>query len=225
MSFQDLLFGRVVVVFSVNTTAVSYLRRQGGSFSPVLNVVSQWILHWVERKEIIILPQLVSSRNNVVADALSHPNQVIGAEWTLHQEVFDWLQKRWPVTVGLLPSLLNHSCGVYFAPGSDPMAAGTDSMLQSWDSLLACAFLPFALTPQVLVELQSLLGAVLTLITSFWPQREWFLGLLNLPVKLPLPFVSLTFGGSSKTSPCCGFMPGNYQAFRQSLRIFFGSGW
>ena len=85
MSFQDLLFGRVVAVFSVNTSAVSYLRKQGGTFSPVLNEVSQRILRWAERKEIVILPRVVHGQNNVVADALSCPNQVIGAEWTLHQ--------------------------------------------------------------------------------------------------------------------------------------------
>ena len=40
LSFQDLLCGCVVAVFSDNTTAVSYLRKQGGTFSPVLNGVS-----------------------------------------------------------------------------------------------------------------------------------------------------------------------------------------
>ena len=32
-------------------------------------------------------------------------------------------------------SSLSHRCSVYFAPVSDPMAAGTDAMLQSWGSL------------------------------------------------------------------------------------------
>ena len=119
----------------------------------------------------------------MIADALSHPNQVIGTEWTLHQEVFDWLQKRWLVTVDLFASLLNHRCGVYFDPVSDPLAAGTDAMLQPWDFLLP----PFALIPQVLAKLRSSLGAVLTLLVQFWPQREWFPDLLNLLLKLPLP--------------------------------------
>ena len=80
----------------------------------------------------------------------------------------------------LFASSLNHRCGVYFAPVSDPMAAGTDAMLQSWDSLLAYAFPPFALIPQVLAKLWPSPGAVLTLISPFWPQKEWFPDLLDL---------------------------------------------
>ena len=64
----------------------------------------------------------------MVPDALSRPNQVLGSEWMLHQDVFNWLRQRWPVTIDL------------FASSLDPMAAGTDAMLQSWDSLQAYAF-------------------------------------------------------------------------------------
>ena len=56
----------------------------------------------------------------MVADSLSHPNQVIGSEWVLHQEVFHWLHERWPVTINLFASSLSHRCSVYFAPVSDP---------------------------------------------------------------------------------------------------------
>ena len=46
--FRTSLEGRVVSVFSDNTTAVAYLRRQGGTLSPALNVVAQRILRWAE---------------------------------------------------------------------------------------------------------------------------------------------------------------------------------
>ena len=75
--------------------------------------------------------------------ALFHPNQVFGSEWTLHQEVFNMLRKRWPVTINLFLSSLNHHCGVYFVPVSYPMAAGPDAVLLSWDVLQAYAFPPF----------------------------------------------------------------------------------
>ena len=52
----------------------------------------------------------------------------------LHQDVFNWLRQHWPVTIDLFASSLSHRCSVYFAPVSDPMAAGTDVMLHSWDS-------------------------------------------------------------------------------------------
>ena len=159
-NLRDLLQGQVVAVFPNNTTSVSYLCHQGGTFSSALNRIAQEILHWAESQEISLLPQFVLGRSNVVADALSRPHQVIGAEWTLHQEVFDMFRRKWPVTVDLFTSTLNHRCGVYFAPVLDPMAAGTDAMLQSWDFLMAYAFPPFVLIPQMLVKLRASQGAV-----------------------------------------------------------------
>ena len=180
------LEGRVVAVFSDNMTTVAYLRRQGGTLSPALNAVAQRILRWAEELNIILMPQLVPGRNNVVADALSRPNQVLGSEWMLHQDVFNWLRQRWPVTIDLFASSLSHRCSVYFAPVSDLMAVGTDAMLQSWDSLQAYAFPPFAMIGQVLAKVRASPGLELTLIAPLWPQRPWFPELLILP-PLPLP--------------------------------------
>ena len=170
-----------------NTTAVAYLRRQGRNLAPALNAVEQRILHWTEQQTISLMPQFVPGRNNGVADALSRPNQVIGSEWMLHQEVFDWLRKRWPVTTDLFASSLSHHCSVYFAPVSNPLAAGTDAMLQSWDSLQVYAFTPFAMFSQVLTKVRASQSLSMTLIAPFWPQRPWFPELLELLSELPLP--------------------------------------
>ena len=67
-----------------------------------------------------------------------------------------------------------------------PMAAGMDAMLQSWDSLQAYAFPPFAMISHVLAKVRASRSLELTLIVPFWPQRPWFPELLILP-PLPLP--------------------------------------
>ena len=130
----------------------------------------------------------------------------------LHQEVFNWLRQRWPVTIDLFASSLGHRCSVYFAPVLDPMAAGTDTMLQSWDSLQAYAFPPFAMISQVLPKVRASLGLELTLITPFWPQRPWFPELLILPLFFfhlgGIFCVSHTSEDSTKTCPCFVFMHG-----------------
>ena len=106
LKFRDLLQGHVITVFCDNTTAVSYLRHQGGMYSSVLNGVSQEILCWAGSQEFSLLPQFVLGHSNIVADVLSCPHQVIGAEWTLHQEVFNMLRKKWQVTIDLFASSL-----------------------------------------------------------------------------------------------------------------------
>ena len=89
--------------------------------------------------------------------------------------------------VDLFASSLSYRCGVYFAPVSDPMAAGMDAVLQSWDFPEGCAFPPIAMLPQVLCKLRESKWAVITLIAPFWPQREWFSDLLELLLEPPLP--------------------------------------
>ena len=67
--------------------------------------------------------------------------------------------------------------------------AGTDALLQPWDTLHAYAFPPIAIIRRVLVKLRSSRSCELTLIAPFWPQRDWFPDLLKLlsgiPIALP----------------------------------------
>ena len=123
-------------------------------------------------------------------DALSRPNQSLGSEWSLKVEVFQELRKRWPVSIDLFATSLNHRCSLYFSPFHDPSAVATDALLQNWNGWLAYAFPPWALIPAVLKKLRSSSGVLLTLIAPYWPQLPWFPELLDLvvdgPVTLPL---------------------------------------
>ena len=124
--------------------------------------------------------------HHVTADALSRPNQVIGSEWTLHQEVVDQLVHKWPAVIDLFATSLTARLPVYFSPASDPRAAGTDALLQSWDDLQAYAFPPIAIIRRVLLKLRSSKNCELTLIAPFWPQRDWFPDLLELLSDVPV---------------------------------------
>ena len=72
-----------VAVFSDNSTVLTYLRKQGGTQSPILNAISQRILRWAETVDLVLAPQFLRGKNNVLADSLPHPNQVQGSEWPL----------------------------------------------------------------------------------------------------------------------------------------------
>ena len=118
-----------VAVYVDNTTALAYLRHQGGTRSAMLNQTAQELLRWAEAHSIMLLPQFIMERNNVLADALSRPNQILGSEWTLKISVFNQLCMRWPVMIDLFATSQNHRCMPYFSPFHDPISIGTDALL------------------------------------------------------------------------------------------------
>ena len=178
--FQSSLQGRTVAVFCDNTTAVAYLRKEGGTRSPHLNTLAQEILRWTESLSIRLAPQFLPGSNNVLADALSRPHQLPHSEWSLNLTVFQSLSRLWPVQIDLFATSENHRCSIYFSPFRDPMSAGTDAFLQSWDGLQAYAFPPVAIIPRVLAKLRASTGTELTLVAPHWAQRPWFSDLLQL---------------------------------------------
>ena len=213
-----------VALFADNSTAISYLRNQGGTRSPLLNSIAQRILRWVESLPVVLPPQFIMGRNNVLAHSLSRPNQILGSEWTLKSQVFQVLCKRWPVSIDLFATSLNHQFCPYFSLFHDPNALGTDALLQNWDGWQAYAFPPWSFIPAVLKKLRLSSGVLLTIIAPYWPQRPWFLELLDLVVDGPIP---LPFSSDLLRQPhfhriiiiwgCQGslFMRGDYPAIRQ----------
>ena len=97
--FLHLLKGKTVSLFTNNTSALSYLRKEGGTRLSTLNSMAQAILRLCEDSGVHLLPQFVPGHLNVLADSLSWRGQVLGSEWTLHQEVcrdlFRLCRSRW----------------------------------------------------------------------------------------------------------------------------------
>ena len=76
LHFQSSLVGRTISVYCDNSTAVSYLRKEGGTRSPFLNSLAQGILRWAESLSIRLTPQFIPGSLNVLADSLSRPHQL-----------------------------------------------------------------------------------------------------------------------------------------------------
>ena len=186
LQFQSSLRGRTVAVFCGNTTAVAYLRKEGGTRSPLLNALAQAILRWSESLSIRLAPQFLPGSNNVLADALSRPHQLPHSEWSLNMTVYRSLCRLWPVQIDLFATSENRRCSIYFSPFRDPLSAGTDAFLQSWDGLQAYAFPPVAIIPRVLAKLRASRGTELTLVAPHWAQRPWFSDLLQLSLAPPV---------------------------------------
>ena len=230
-AFEHLIMGMSVALFCDTTTTVAYLRRSGGTFSSTLNATAREVLLWAESRRIRLLPQFIMGSSNVNADALSRPNQVIGSEWTLHQEVVDQLVHEWPAVIDLFATSLTARLPVYLSPASDPRAAGTDALLQPWDDLQAYAFPPIAIIRRVLLKLRSSKNCELTLIAPFWPQRDWVPDLLEL---IRRSHHTVRSKRSSKTAPLPPVPPKSAyasadcmatQAIRHPGRLLSCGGW
>ena len=115
-------------------------------------------------------------------DPLSRGSQVLGSERTLCMDICWELFCRWPVTVDLFATSLNHWLQVYFSPVADYQAAGIDAMLQSWGHLQAYAFPPFGFIQRVLTKVRQSRNLEVTLVAPFWPLKPWFPDLLELLV-------------------------------------------
>ena len=116
LHFQLSLRGLTVAVFCDIITAVAYLRKEGGTRSPLLNSIAQEILRWSESLAIRLAPQFIPGSNNVLADALSRPHQLPHSEWSLNMTVFRSLCRLWPVQIDLFATSANHRCSIYFSP-------------------------------------------------------------------------------------------------------------
>ena len=178
--------GKVIAVFADNTTALSYIRKQGGTKSwDMFNLVEQLLL-WTEERGIILIPRFVKGKENAAADSLSRKDQIVQTEWMLHPEVCKWLWRLWgqPI-IDMFATSLTKRLANYYSPHLDQEAVGVDAFLQQWDHLEGYAFPPFAMIRRVINKIRESKRCKVTLIAPWWPQREWFPDLLSLLVDIP----------------------------------------
>ena len=138
--FAPLLAGSSVVVFADNSTAVSYLRNQGGTRSSFLNSIAQRILRWAEDLSVVISPQVYYGETQCPGGRSFSAKPDLGLRVDADagglrgsvQEVAGFDR---PVC-----NISDHRCSLYFSPYHDHNALGTDVLLQNWNGWQAYAF-------------------------------------------------------------------------------------
>ncbi len=183
--FRPLVMGRAILVRCDNATVVAYINRQGGTRSGRLCALTWKLFHWCIRHRITLSAVHLPGEENITADALSR-GWILPTEWTLRpqvaQSLFQLIDRP---HVDLFASRDNHQLPVYCTRVPDPRAWQTDALTMRWDGLLAYAFPPFSLIPQVLAKLEQENCKVL-LIAPFWPRQPWFTRLTMLLVHRPV---------------------------------------
>ena len=84
-----------VALMSDSTSAVAYLRNQGGTKSLAMNDLATDICLWSEKRGMTLVPCYLPGHLNVLADHLSRRGQILKTEWSLNQTVADRIFRAW----------------------------------------------------------------------------------------------------------------------------------
>ena len=186
-SFLPQLVGQNVVLMSKNASVVAYLHHQGGTVS---RQMASAITVWAERNSIRLEARYIPGKQNILVDQLSRPDQILPTEWSLLPRGFDRIcQVFGRPHLNLFATKANNKLALYVSPVLDPLAWEQGTLHLRWDHLDAYTFPHFALLRQIItrvLESEVLEGLWLLLVAPLWPQKEWFVDLLDLLVAEPL---------------------------------------
>ena len=175
-----------VALMSDNTSAVAYLRNQGGTKSLAMNDLATDICLWAEKRGMTLVPRYLPGHLNVLADHLSRRGQILKTEWSLNQTVADRIFRAWGRPfVDLFALRKNTKLAIYVSPIREETSWKVDSLVQNWDGLYAYAYPPTSLIRACLNKVRTE-NVEIVLIAPVWPNQEWFPDLLDLSIDFPI---------------------------------------
>ena len=182
------LSGDLVLLRLDNTTALSYLRKRGGSKSYKLCKLAVEVCLWMMKNDIKLSLEHVSSHDNDIADMLSRFH-IDFWEFSLCQQVFDSVVDFFKVTptCDIFASKRTAKMIPYCTWEQDPNALGRDAfLLPNWTPI-PYIFPPTPLLTRVVREVE-LRKTKAILIAPRWKQKEWFPHLQRMKIaEMALP--------------------------------------
>jgi hypothetical protein len=172
-----------------NTTALAYIKKEGGTCSPQVLEIAEKILIKAHQMSVHILPVFIPTGENIQAGAASRFQQI--PDWHLHSSVFRAILARWgPPSIDLFASRASKQTHRFFSWDAADNLEAVDALSQKWDFILAYAFPPICLLTRVVKKLEMLRGSFI-LISPLWEAQTWLASLLSLTVLeiCQLPFI------------------------------------
>lgn len=156
-----------------NTTAISYVNRQGGIQYPHLNEVAREIWQWCENRNIWLFASYINSKDNKEADEESRKvNPDI--EWELSSSAYQQIVEKFDnPEIDLFASRTNAKTQCYISWKPDPEAITVDAFTIDWREYYFYAFPPFSLLLKCFRKIvdDEATGIV---VFPYWPSQPWF---------------------------------------------------
>ena len=165
---------RHVRIMSDNTTAISYINKQGGSHNMSLNDIAVQIWLLCAEYQTHVSAAHIPGKHNVLADIASREFHD-AAEWMLSPNIFENLVDKWGrPDIDLFASRLNHQIPNYVSWKPDPNSMYIDAMQMSWSEMFVYIFPPFSMLWPVLSKLEKDRVHRAIIIIPRWPTQSWF---------------------------------------------------
>lgn len=179
------LAGQSVMILSDNSTVVSYIRKQGGTFAPHLCLLVWDLLRWCDSEAIRLSVRHIPGKLNVVADSLSRAGQIVHTEWSLCPSVFSQICLVFDrPQVDMFATRWNAKLPTFVSPFPDPSAFGIDALSLDWSGMFLYAFPPTVLVPKVIQKVRDSDCRAILVAPLRW-EKSWTTDLLVLTEQIP----------------------------------------
>lgn len=176
---------RHIMLLIDNTTAVSYVNRQGGTRSRKLSDLAIQIWSWALERGLTLHAEHIPGLLNVTADRESRSFRD-SSDWKLNQQVFRNIMQTWgPCNIDLFAARHNSQLPDYYSFRPDPQALAVDALAQDWSHHKPYLFPPFILIGRSLQKILADQVEEAVLVAPIWPAQTWFATLLEMLVDTP----------------------------------------
>ena len=164
-----------VVAMTDNTTAVGFLKNQGGTHSLVLTDLTRQLLDGTRENRVTLSARYISVHLITRADRVGRADLLFPGEWLLKFQVCVRLWQLWgrPM-VDLFATRENNRRLLFVSPMPDVLSIRTDGLSQPWDGMIVYAYPPTSLMSCVLKKLEASKDVKPFLVAPNWAGQVWF---------------------------------------------------